>query len=526
MVLATVCQLGGLGHSAAGDSGGTHQAELVAIFKLRNGHATAKGAAVSNAPARPPAQICGNPKDLSGPVAAPPGAVVLNPFEDVPNLVAFTYGPNTTFWFSPGTYSLGNGPYSQIIPQSHDTFIGAPGAIIDGRHINDYAFTQTADDVTIEYLTITNFGRIGGNNNQGVVNSDAGTGWVIQHNTIQNNAGAGVALGTNDVVSDNCLTGNGQYGFTAYDKDGVRDITLTDNEISNNDTYNWEVADPGCGCAGGGKFWNVDDATVTGNYVHGNHDVGLWVDTDNAGFNISGNFISQNYSAGIIYETSYNALISNNTLVANANGIGPTNPGFPSGAIYISESGGDRRVPGPYAGSLSITGNVFLNNWSGVVLWENANRFCGSAANTSSGYCTLVNPSQANLSTCIRANLEGFGPGQSPIDYYDDCRWKTQNVSVTHNVFTFSPSAIGHDCTTAHGCGLQGLFSNFGTFPTWSPYQGVRIERAISSKQNNRFSDNTYNGPWEFMIYRQGQIAGFSTWRSTWGQDRGSTYNP
>ena len=62
--------------------------------------------------------------------------------------------------------------------------IGAPGAIISGQGINDYAFTQQAKDVTIEYLTIKDFGKPGDNNNQGVVNHDAGSNWTIENNTI------------------------------------------------------------------------------------------------------------------------------------------------------------------------------------------------------------------------------------------------------------------------------------------------------------------------------------------------------
>ena len=56
---------------------------------------------------------------------------------------------------------------------------------------------------------------------------------------------------------------------------------------------------------------------------------------------------------------------------------GPDLGGFPDGAVYISESGADPRVPGPYRRTLAITDNVFLDNWSGVVLWESADRFCG-----------------------------------------------------------------------------------------------------------------------------------------------------
>jgi len=169
-------------------------------------------------------------------------------------------------------------------------------------------------------------------------------------------------------------------------------ITIQHNEIAGNDTYNWEVHSPGCGCTGGGKFWEVNGAVVTDNLVTGNHSVGLWADTNNRGFEIADNYISDNFSNGIIYEISYNAEISGNTFVKNGIGSGPAAQQFPTGAIYVSESGGDKRVPSKYSGKLEITNNTFINNWSGVILWENANRFCNSPTNTSSGYCTLADP--------------------------------------------------------------------------------------------------------------------------------------
>jgi Right handed beta helix region len=573
------------------------------------------------APSTPTAQVCGNTSYLNGPATAPAGSVTLNPTQN-PSTVVAADAAGTTFWFSPGTYTLGTGEFNQIIPKTNDTFIGAPGAVLNGQNLNDFAFTQTATGVTVSYLTIENFGQTGGNNNQGVVNHDSGTSWTIAHNTIENNAGAGVMLGNNDVLSDNCLTENGQYGFNAYLPNGVSNITLTGNEISNNDTYNWEVASPGCGCAGGGKFWHVDGATVTGNYVHGNQDVGLWADTNNTGFNISENYISNNYSVGIMYEISYNAMIADNTLVGNAIGSGPANPGFPEGAIYVSESGGDTNVAPATSGytgqAFDITGNVFTNNWSGVVLWENADRFCGGAG-AASTVCTLDNPTtyysnpglvtaaesgygggdavvngttsvtsaqgftgvyypytvtaptvgeevigtdipagdtiasvtSANAITLTKpatgsatkltlwagapggcgpydlaGSVAGASSGSPSANYNSNCRWKTQNVSVTYNTFNFSPSAIGSSCTAAHSCGLQGLFSNYGTYPTWSPYAKSTIEAAISSTQHNSFSNNTYNGPWEFMVHDQGQVDSFATWQSTWSQDAGSTDNP
>jgi len=58
--------------------------------------------------------------------------------------------------------------------------------------------------------------------------------------------------------------------------------------------------------------------TVNGSWTKGdnNLDIGIWGDTNNAGFTMSGNYISDHCGKGIVYEISYNAQIENNTLVA------------------------------------------------------------------------------------------------------------------------------------------------------------------------------------------------------------------
>jgi hypothetical protein len=456
---------------------------------------------------------------LSGPASPPSGAVTVMPSQDLPNLVAAD-GPDTVFWLAPGRYIFGLGRYRQVIPRDGDQFIGAPGAVIDGEHTNYYAFTQQATNVTIEYLTIMNFGIRGGNGDEGVVNHDSGTGWVIAHNTIRNNAGAGVMIGSNDVVEFNCLTHNGQYGFSAYSPNGVSNVVVSNNEISYNDTFGYDTTSgDDCGCAGGGKFWQTTNATVTDNYIHDNQDPGLWVDTDNAGFNISGNYIANNSAEGLVYEISYNALISNNTFVDNAWGKGPNlGLGFPDPALYISESGSDPRVKTAYNTSFNVVGNDFIDNWGGVVLWENANRFCSDG---SDGVCTMVGPSTFTLSSC-GANLATSNPNQTP-DYYDGCRWKTQNVNVSDNTFQLTASHVPN-CTEANGCGFNGIFSEYGST---APFQGTAVEGDITFDQNNHFSQNTYIGPWNFMAHEQGTVLSWPQWQAgPYSQDSGSTFSP
>ena len=419
--------------------------------------------------------------------------------------------PNTVYWFAPGTHTLANGQFTQIIPASGDTFIGAPGAVIDGRRQNLYAFTQSASDVTIRYLTIEYFGAPGDNGGQSVINGSAGSGWRIDHVTVRDNAGAGVMLGSGNVLAYSCLEDNGEYGFQA----GGSHITVDHDEIVGNNTDNWDARQPGCGCDGGAKFWDSSDVTVTSNYVHGNLGPGLWGDTDNRGFDVEHNYFGDNQGEGFIYEISYNLRLADNIFVRNALVAGPRTAGFPDPAVYISESGADSRVAGPYGHTLVITGNTFIDNWSGVILWENSDRYCASGANTSTGYCTLVDPATATIRNCGNPSLLKTEP------YYADCRWKTQNVLVSRNSFTFNPASIGPQCTPANFCGFNGIFSQWGS---WFPYHGTVVENHITFDQDNHFMSNIYRGPWRFVVQEQGNTVAWATWQgSPYRQDTGST---
>jgi len=508
VALIVVAGLVAIGIAVANNSDSSPQAQT-------GGDATPTAPAPTpapTAPKTPPVKICGNTAALSGSAQAPAGAVVVNPTQNV-NQVTEASPAGTTFWLAPGTHRLGTGPYAQVIPKEGNVYIGAPGAILDGGKKNRYAFTGYAPNVTVKNLTIQNFGAPRTNNDEGVVNHDAASRWTVEGNTIRHNAGAAVMVGDHAVVRGNCLQENGQYGFNAYNPDKVNGITIEGNEIAGNNTDDWEALKVGCGCTGGGKFWEVTGAVVRGNWIHDNHSAGLWADTNNTGFVIEGNYISNNLAEGIVYETSYNAGIRGNTFARNGLGKGPENKGFPTSALYISESGSDKRVPGVFNQTFEISGNVFIDNWAGVILWENSDRFSGSAANTSTGAGTLVNPTVVTAQTCNAKTIKNQ-------PYLSDCRWKTQNVHVHDNVFSIDPNKIGKTCATRAGCGYNGLFSNWGTFPTWSPYQKATVQDAITHKQGNKFYDNTYAGPWNFIVHEQGNRVSWASWQGApYGQD-------
>ncbi len=488
-------------------------------------------AGASSAPSSPPVVVCGNTSLLTGPSSAPAGAVSVAA-GDNSSLFASTLPASTTYWFAAGTHTLGSGEFAQIDASNNDKFIGGPGAVISGQDKNDYAIAGSGTSVTIEYLTIEDFTAP---QQEGVVNGDLASGWTVENSTIENNPdGAGVIVDSNGVLNDDCLTENGQYGFQTYsgsDSVPVTNLTITNNEISYNDTKNYDKDGAGtCGCTGGGKFWNDLGATVTGNYIHDNESVGLWMDTNNTGFNISDNYFSHNWDVGIQYEISYNVSITDNTFVDNAWIAGPNNPG--TGAIEINNSGSSSSVAGPYNTQSVISGNVLTDNWGGIDIYEDADRYCGTQSdNTSNDYCTLVNPSVYTVSSCTANDTASATPSQNP-DYFDNCRWKSQNILVTDNTINFTPSNIGSDCTAANGCGFVGVYSEYGTYP---PYDGYVVPLNVVNNQNVVFSDNTYNGPLVFDSLTQFNTVSWAQWTGGYtdpntneaikAQDAGSTYN-
>lgn len=468
---------------------------------------------VRAAEAPAPAGVCGS-SSLEGPSTPPPGAVTV----PAGALSGSLDAPDTTYYFAPGTHTIGSSLYSQIDVGHDDTYLGAPGAVISGQGINAYAFEGTsasATGVTVEYLTITRFASPNGN---GAVAVNTEPDWTIENDTISHDStGAGLMIGTGYVVTGNCLEDNGEYGFdafTTHDPSGLTGgpskVTMTGNEIVGNGNA---AEAPGCGCSGGGKFWEVDGATISGNLVLDNGGgAGMWADTNNVGFDVTGNIFQGNAGPGWEEEISYNFVISANSFTDNAWTLGPGNPSFPEGAVYISESGGDARVPGPESGQATISDNVFDDNWSGVVLWENANRFCGTVAGlNATGVCTLVAPSVANVHTCDEANLLA-ATAANPL--YGDCRWRTQHVSVKDNVFQFAEDGVTGCAGSANSCGENAIFSDYGTDPGWSPYHGTAVETAITTGQGNFFSDNTYSGPWSFGWQYQGHVISFAAWQA------------
>jgi len=486
----------------------------------------------------PQLQTCSSNGWNGGPSSAPANAITVPAGDNT----GFNFTQdNKTFWFAPGEHTLGTGEFSQIQPGNNSTYIGAPGAVLNGGNNNKYAFAGFATNVRIAYMEIKNFGRGTDNQDEGVINHDAGDGWTMEYLYAHHNDGASVFLGSENIVRYNCLKDNGQYGFSMFKEQvegdsAIKNIVLDHNEITGNNQDNWEVLVPGCGCTGGGKFWDVLGATVTNNYVHDNLSTGLWADTNDIDFLFDSNWIEHNSGEGIWYEISYNATISRNTIKRNAWAGGAHNTGSPAPAIYISESGGDSRLPSATSGSsnLQIKNNLLEDNFSGVSIFENSNRFCNSNGNTSKSYCTpFVSPTIIPKNPTIPPTYNYTYP--DPISYSHpcytnvtsapytvNCRWRSQNVKVFNNEFRFSTANV--PCAGSF-CGVQALFATGANNIPWAPtaYNIANIQSDVMFNKGNSFFNNTYVGDWRF-VKGSGEKLNWNLWRlSPYNQDAGST---
>jgi parallel beta-helix repeat protein len=484
--------------------------------------------------------------------------------------------PDTVYYIVPGVHR------SRFQADAGDVLVGGFAAgkptVLSG-HYNDGTFAidsnSSAGDqagVTIEYLTIERFTPSA---DAAAVNQDTNTDWTIRHDTVRQNVpGAGVLLGSEDSLADDCLTENGQYGFQAALTDpwgedaltdGPYDLTVVGNEISRNDTCDfsgllnnaaigWTNYDPvprklrnkHCtpvtpeGDQGGFKLWRTDGVTVSGNYIHENWGPGAWADTDNANTTITDNYISDNEGPAVIEEISYNFSVSDNTIVENDITDGLANPGFPQPAVYISESGSDNLFGGiaacseaacngqaSYPTQSLVTGNVMTDNGGNVFLWQDSNRSCedgyddgcplvdgGSNGPFSTEGCDANYESASIDTSTYRGNLTG-SPQE---DWWDGCQWKTANVAVTDNTIRYQPSKI-KDCNSTDwpDCGAGGIFADYASLAPYALQGGWVVPSSLTFHQNDLWADNTYEGPSPFFAWNQGNGENPVSWAAWTG---------
>jgi hypothetical protein len=487
--------------------------------------------------------------------------------------------PKTVYYLAPGVH---NGSFSA---NTGDVFVGGyaggVASVLDGQYGRRTAIDSNISigeqtDVTIAYLTIQKFIPPG---DQTAINQTGARGWKLLTSTVRLNVpGGGMFAATDNVLKNNCLTENGQYGFQSAQSiqgdsltGGPYNVWIESNEISYNDTCDlsgllenpalgWKHYNPvpdrfrnphcgtvhGDGNQGGFKLWGTNGVMIRKNWIHHNWGVGGWADTNNANTTWTQNTITDNENGAIWEEISYNFSITDNYIARNNLTDGPNNPGFPMPAIYISESGSDSlnggvpacrmascvgsRVPG-YPDRSVIASNTLVDNGGGVFLWQNSNRHCGDGFD---GVCPLPMGGAkgpfskagcaANLASAVldTSTYHGKRTGSPAQNFWDGCMWQTQNVVVTRNVIQFDPAHIpGCNDTAWPACGANGMFSEYG-----GPNEnagGWEVPTQITFFQNNRWSENVYLGPSRFYAWNQGNLENPVSWAEWTGAvDKGT----
>jgi hypothetical protein len=256
----------------------------------------------------------------------------------------------------------------------------------------DTAFLSSANNVTIQYLTIRGFAapaqRGGLESTDGNPFPTTSANWVVKNCDIYNNHGFGIRMTYgmklyNSYVHDNGLLGVG----AATASMSPSGIVVQGNTISHN---NYAKALSGWG-GGGFKTGYTANLVFRGNIVSNNDGTGVHFDQTSTNPIVDGNVVSDNAGGGgIEYEISVNSALIRNNLVlrngipdavaASSAGIGsyastgvvsycnvieiPNNKGANGPMVVASNRGYNTVAPYQY---LMSTGNTFHHN---TVIWD------------------------------------------------------------------------------------------------------------------------------------------------------------
>lgn len=174
------------------------------------------------------------------------------------------------------------------------------------------AFSGTATGVQIDHLIVEKYasppqhGAVGGSNGKA-------QNWTVHDTEVRWNHGAGVAVGPGSRVERCNIHHNGQLGLAGHGAN----IVAQNNEIAFNNYAGFDIGWD----AGGAKFSVTNNLVLRSNYVHDNLGSGLWVDIDNTHTLYEKNKVINNSDSGIHHEISYDAIIRNNLIKGNREGI-------------------------------------------------------------------------------------------------------------------------------------------------------------------------------------------------------------
>jgi parallel beta helix pectate lyase-like protein len=181
------------------------------------------------------------------------------------------------------------------------------------------AFYSSADNVTIDQLVVTRFAC---NLQTGAVESNGGENWTVTDNEISHCHGTGLRTHAGMTWARNYIHHHQQMGVVGGNGgvDGApgTPMSMIDNEIAFNNYRNlYQVGHE----AGGVKIVFSNDFTASGNNVHHNVGIGLWMDINNYDYELFENTCDDNTFPGIFIEISQGGLIHDNVVRRNGTDI-------------------------------------------------------------------------------------------------------------------------------------------------------------------------------------------------------------
>jgi len=240
-----------------------------------------------------------------------------------------------------------------IYPKDGTSFVGEPGAVLDGQHTIAQAIVAAgAHGVTVRGLRITNYAPP---DSGAAVEGYESNGWVVEGNEIDNNSNGskrtyGIRPGSGWVLRGNTIHHNGWVGVAGY---RAVDTLIERNEIYANPP---EAFEDTVGEAANIKLFECGRIVLRENYVHDGPFLGIWLDTSQPEMTVEGNRVVNHGDAGIWHEVSYKAVIRGN-YVENAGYRGRYQRGWVSRAgIQVTNSP-----------DVSVIDNTVVNSLNGIV---------------------------------------------------------------------------------------------------------------------------------------------------------------
>ena len=271
--------------------------------------------------------------------------------------------PGTCFRLAAGEYR-----FHDVEPKDGMTFLGASRAdvAVVGSGLTENAFHGTARGVTIGRMTVRGFQGSAGQlrQQQAAIRGSAGiwrtapgqlaSGWLIEDVELSGNYALGLLLGDRFTVRHSTFAANGVAGLGGADTHGglVQGNVVTGNGDQQLTGYEAN--------GGGMKFTEAsgfaEPLVIDHNEVHHNRGTGVWCDIGCTGLQVTGNYIHDQDSHGVVVELSSHALIRGN-LIVNANSWTDFAHDFNAGAVTVAESSG-----------VTVEGNYIDGARAGVVV--------------------------------------------------------------------------------------------------------------------------------------------------------------